>query len=191
MSAYGTYTDQELIVRLRRGDAAAFTEIFKRYQSLLYVFAYKKIGDREEAKDLIHEMFAGVWEKRDVLHVPGDLAAYLYTVLKNRIFDIYKHKKVTQRYLDTFQTYLDAEPAAADFRVRHNDLAALIDREIAALPPKMRQVFELSRKTNLNRKEISELLEVSEETVKSRMYNALKILKGRLGSLVGIGFFLF
>jgi RNA polymerase sigma-70 factor (ECF subfamily) len=130
----------------------------------------------------VHDLFAGLWEKRTTLNVTGQLLPYLYTVLKHQIFDLYKHKKVTERYLETFQAYLDVEPEAADYRIRHNDLQALIEKEIAALPEKMRVVFELSRDSYMSRKEIAAALDLSEDTVKSRMHHALKILKGKLGS---------
>lgn len=181
---YIKLSDNELVGLLKSGDRAAFTEIFNRYQALLYIFAYKKVGDREEAKDLIHELFLTFWEKRALLNICGGLPAYLFTILKNRIFDLYKHKKVSQRYLESFQTYLYTEQNATDYLVRHNELSSLIEKEIASLPHKMREVFELSRKTNLSRKEIAGQLNLSEQTVKSHMHHALKILKTRLGPMV-------
>ncbi|TCC87410.1 RNA polymerase sigma-70 factor [Pedobacter hiemivivus] len=184
MVLYIELSDTELVDLLKSGNRAAFTEIFNRYQSLLYIFAYKKIGDREEAKDLIHELFLTFWEKRELLNISCSLPAYLFTVLKNRVFDLYKHKKVSQRYLETFQTYLDTEQNATDYLVRHNELSCLIEKEIASLPYKMREVFELSRKTNLSRKEIATELNLSEQTVKSHMHHALKILKTKLGPMV-------
>ena len=182
MNRYSKLSDSELLDQLQRGDRAAFSEIFERYHALLYIFAYKKINDREEAKDQVHELFTAIWEKHQELNVSGLILPYLYTVLKNQIFDLYKHKKVSQRYLDTFQGYLNIEPEAADFRVRHNDMTALIEKEIAALPEKMRIVFELSRNTDMSRKEIAEKLGLPEETVKSRMHSSMRILKNRLGS---------
>lgn len=181
MAGYSANTDQELAALLKQGDQHAFTEVFERYHSLLYIFAYKKIGDREEAKDMVHDLFASIWEKHKESNISGLILPYLYTVLKHRIFDLYKHKKVSQRYLDNFQEYLDVEPDATDHRVRHNDMAALIAKEIAALPEKMRIVFEMSRDTEMSRKEIAEKLGIPEETVKSRMHSSMKILKGKLG----------
>jgi RNA polymerase sigma factor (sigma-70 family) len=64
--------------------------------------------------------------------------------------------------------------------IRENDLLALIEKEIAALPEKMRVVFELSRKESMNRKEISEHLGLPENTVKTNMYRALKMLYRKL-----------
>nr|WP_121272565.1 RNA polymerase sigma-70 factor [Pedobacter schmidteae] len=188
MKIYNHLPDAELVGLLKSDDSQAFTEIFNRYRSLLYIFAYKKTGNREEAKDIIHELFLMLWEKRAALNISFGLPAFLFTALRNRIFDLYKHKKVSQRYLDTFQEYLDTTQDGTDYLVRQNDLAALIEKEIAALPFKMREVFELSRKTNLSRKEIAEQLNLSEQTVKSHMHHALKILKTRLGSLIPLVF---
>lgn len=184
MSLYSKFPDAELIVLLKQDDRNAYAEIFSRYKAPLYIFAYKKVGDREEAKDLVNELFVNTWEKRAEANMPSGLAAYLFGMLKNRILDLFKHKKVSQRYLETFQYYLNTDNNNADYLVRHNELNELIEKEIAALPEKMRRVFELSRKTNLSRKEIAEELNVSEQTVKSHMFHALKILKTRFGGLV-------
>lgn len=184
MELYPKLPDSDLVRLLKQDDQNAYTEIFNRYKTLLYIFAYKKTNDREEAKDLVHELFMNTWEKRATANMPTGLAPYLFGMLKNRILDLYKHKKVSQRYLDTFQYYLNTDNNATDSLVRHNDLNSIIEKEIAALPEKMRQVFEMSRKTNLSRKEIAEELNVSEQTVKSHMYHALKILKTRLGGLL-------
>jgi len=69
-------------------------------------------------------------------------------------------------------------------------LADLIEKEIQALPSKMRQIFELSRKQYLSYKEIAEQLEISEHTVKSQVSNALRILKLKLGVSAGAILFL-
>lgn len=185
MNSYTTLNDSELLNLLRKGDKKAYTIIYHRYKVLLYQFAYKKTDSKEEANDLTHELFFMIWEQHKEIVVQSELAAFLFTVLKHKIFNHYKRKKVTDRYIDSFLSYLEFNATATtDHLIRHNELSALIDSEIAALPIKMRQVFELSRKTNLSRKQIAAELNVSEQTVKSHMQHALKILKTRLGSLL-------
>lgn len=188
MLSYKTCSDKELVDLLKSDDQAAFTEIYERYKAILYIFTYKRIGRREETRDLLHELFMTIWEKRATLNIAGALLPYLYTAVKNRIMDMVAREQVASRYLDQFQDYIDAGATPADDLVRHNQLLALIEIEIAALPEKMRQVFELSRHTNLNRKEIAEQLNISEQTVKSHMHHALKILKNRLGPLFALMF---
>jgi len=177
-------SDPELITLLRQGDRDAFTEIYNRYNGLLYIFVHKRLQNREEAKDIIHELFLTLWNNRESLMITGDLSPYLYSAKRNRIINVITHQKVADRYIDSFQHYLDnVSSDTTDHLIRHNELKAFIEAEIAALTPRMRLVFELSRKTNLTRKEIAERLNISEETVKSQMHGALKILKMKLGPI--------
>lgn len=184
MIAYNTLTDEELIALLQRGDQYAYTEIYNRYESLVYIFAYKRIGVREEARDIVHEVFLYLWEQHKNLIFTTGLLPFIYGAVKNKILNRIKHQKVSSRYIDAFQDYLEIGPESADHLLRHNELSALIEKEIAALPAKMRQVFELSRKSNYSRKEIAIELNLSEETVKSHMHHALKLFKVKLGPLM-------
>lgn len=187
MAAYSAYTDQELVDLLKSDDHLAFNEIFERYGPVLVSFAFRKVYDKGLAQDIVHDVFADLWAKRRVRYISKGFEPFIFTSVKNRILDHYKHQKVSQRYLDNFKEYLTQTENGADHLVREHDLSALIEREIAALPEKMRVVFELSRNTDMSRKEIAERLGMPEETVKTNMHRALKILKGRLGdSLVVI-----
>ncbi|WP_222538925.1 RNA polymerase sigma factor [Pedobacter polysacchareus] len=184
MLNYETISDNELAELLRSGDRAAFTEIYNRYKWLLHTHAYKWMQDREEAKDIIHELFAALWTKRESLSFPDNLSAYLYTAVRNRIFNVISHQKVASQYLNSLQAFIDEEQAAADHLVREKQMTLLIEKEIAALPAKMRAVFELSRKEQLSHKEIAEQLTISEQTVRKHVQHALKILRVKLGLLV-------
>ena len=67
---------------------------------------------------------------------------------------------------------------------------ACVEAEIAALPPKMREIFELSRKAHLTHRQIAEKLGLSEKTVKKQVNNSLKILRSKLGSALFTAFVL-
>ncbi len=174
---------------LSQGDSFAYTEIYERYKSLLYTFTLRRLGNKEEAKDLVAELFLTIWDRHNTLTLTSSLAAYLYTSARNRIYDLLAHKKIQGRYIDSFTSYMDEGVENTDHLIRHKELSILIDKEIAALPPKMREVFLLSRETQLSRKEIAIKLSLSEETVKSHMHHALKQLKSRLGSFFFLVFF--
>src|ERR1700761_9287535 len=148
--------DNELLSLLSEGNARAYTEIYERYNGLLYIFAYKRLNDREEAKDIIHELFLALWTNRESLPRTTTLPAYLYTAVRNRIINTVTHQKIATRYIDSFQDYIQLSNNSTDHLVRHNELQQFIEKQIAELPPKTRVVFEMSRKTNLSRKEIAE-----------------------------------
>jgi RNA polymerase sigma-70 factor (ECF subfamily) len=188
MEAWCKLTDDELMTFLKEGNRHAYTEIYNRYKTLLLVFALRRLENEEECKDLLHELFLSLWVRRAELVISTSLSAYLYTSVRNRILDIITHQNISARYIDNFQGYLNKGEDNTDHLVRHKELLALIESEIAAMPPKMRQVFELSRKTSLSRKEIATQLNLSEQTVKSHMQHALKILKSKLGKAFHILF---
>ncbi|HLT53519.1 MAG TPA: RNA polymerase sigma-70 factor [Flavobacteriaceae bacterium] len=184
MAVYSKYSDDEILQFLKDGDHLAYTEIYDRYSGHLYIFAYKRLKSREEAKDLIHELFLKLWADRETIAEKYNLIAYLYSALRNRIINLIARQKVSTRYIESFNQYLgEFGNNDTDFLVRQKDLQQLIEAEIANLNPRTRKVFELSRKSNLTRKEIATELDISEETVKSHMHTALKVLKSKLGDL--------
>jgi RNA polymerase sigma factor (sigma-70 family) len=118
--------DNELLSLLSQGNARAYTEIYDRYNGLLYVFAYKRLNDREEAKDIIHELFLSLWTNRENLPRTTNLPAYLYTAVRNRIINTVTHQKIANRYIDSFQTYIQSSNNNTDHLVRHNELHQFI-----------------------------------------------------------------
>ena len=180
MADYSNYTDTKLTSLLNESDHQAYTIIYDRYKFLLYAHAYKKLQDREEARDVVQEVFVTLWNKRAGIDAQSNLAGYLYTALRNTILNIFASKEVRTRYADSMAAHYINDYAPTDHNIRSQQLGSLIDREIAALPRKMQEVFVLSRKAHLSRKEISLQLDISEATVDRQIANALKILRARL-----------
>jgi len=191
MASYSSYTDQELVAFLKQGDVAAFTAIYERYHSLLYVYAHKKLHNKEESQDIIQEVLITLWNKCRDFSIDVSLKSYLFTAVRNKALDLFSHKKVKAKYLASLQGFIDISAESSDFLIREKDLSALIEREIQALPPKMREIFEMSRKDKLSHKEIAKALNISEHTVATQMKRALKVLRLRLGLVVWIAMLLF
>lgn len=182
MPGYNSYSDSELIALIREGDKAAYAKVYERYFRVLYVHAFKKLQNEEEAKDLIQELFTTLWAKRAFIAENVNMAAYLYTSVRNRVLDSFSHRKIEDRYIVSLQRHIDNDNVAADQELLEKELVTVIENEIKALPPKMREIFELSRKNNLSHKEIAEKLDVSEQTVSKQVTNALKRLRTKLGA---------
>jgi len=188
MGVYRSYSDSELAYLLTQGDELAFTEIYNRFYGLLFIHASRRLNDEEEAKDVLHQLFESLWVKRMQVAPDGNLSAYLYTSVRNRVLDVFAHQKVENRYVDSLQDYIDQDHVLTDYMVREKQMARLIEQEIDALPPKMRAIFILSRKENKSHKEIALELGLSELTVKTQVKKALRILKSRLGLVIYVAF---
>ncbi|WP_316747215.1 RNA polymerase sigma-70 factor [Pedobacter gandavensis] len=180
MTSYHSFTDFELTTLLKKGDLAAYSEIYTRFQGVLYVYACKITKDEDDAEDIVQEVFVYLWEKRFSITINSSISVYLYQAVKYKFMNLLDHKKVRADYIDSFNQFLDQSNYITDHFIRHKEFNKIIEQEIAALPDKMREVFELSRKTDLSRKEIAEKLGLSEKTVKNQISNALKILRSRL-----------
>lgn len=184
MSAYSIYNDQELAVLLNRGDRFAFTEIYNRYFELLYLHALKKLKDEQEAEDLIHDLFVALWERPPEINFNVNLPAYLYRAVKNKVINALAHRHIKTNYLESLQEYIDAGLHTTDEAVIVRDLAEQIEKEVNRMPKKMREVFQLSRNSNLSHKEIAEQLGISDKTVKKQVGNAIKILKDNINFII-------
>ncbi|MEH6304017.1 RNA polymerase sigma-70 factor [Olivibacter sp. CPCC 100613] len=178
-------SDLALIDLIRAGNDLAFKEIFKRYNRTLFAHAYNKLRDQEEAKDVVQDIFLKLWNySQQADFAPLNLASYLHTAVRNRVFDTLSKSKHANDYLNSLQTFLDEGSERTDDRVRTHQLQEHIDRAILSLPSRMRLVFEMSRKEHLSHKEIAQQLNISDQTVTDQIKKALKILRSKLGILV-------
>lgn len=184
MIDYSRCFDHELAGLLKEGDDAAFREIYLRYDKLLLIYAYKKMRNREEAKDLVQDVFTWLWNNRHNFILTTTLSGYLYKSVLNRIFDVIKHKGIIRKYVDSGQHYIDVSQEDTDFLIREKDIASLIEKEIEAMPPRMREIYNLKKKYFLSTKDIAAELSLSEHTVSTQMKRALKHLKVKLGIMV-------
>ncbi len=138
------------------------------------------LRDRDEAKDVIQEVFTRFWYKRSTIDLTGSLKSYLYKAVTNRIRDIILHEKVVKRHEESLQSFIDKGEFITDNWIRERELIALIEQEVSKLPLKMREVFELSRSQNKSYSEIASELQISENTVKKHISKALKKLRPKL-----------
>lgn len=190
MLDYQCYTDNELADLLQESDQLAYAEIYRRFKGVLHLHAYKKLGDFEEAKDVVQEVFLILWEKRERLHVSTNLSGYVYQMLRNRILNLISAKETCSRHFNAIRTFIEQGQADTDWHLREQELAAAIESGINEMPPRMREVFLLSRKSYLSHKEIAHVLSISESTVKNQIKSALRLLRRHMGALTSLYLFL-
>ena len=186
MTDYIKYTDLKLAGLLKKGDQRAYTEIFERYNRLLIKHTFQILQNQELAADIVQDVFLALWQKRDNITFHTSLSSYLYKATRNKVFDALSHQKVVLRYADSISQFMEEGQYITDDLVREKELSALIEKEIASLPPRMQEVFRLSRERELSYKEIAEQLNISDQTAKLQVHNALKILRLKIGTLLSI-----
>lgn len=183
---YTHLKDAELTTLLRGGDALAYTELYERYHQILLKHAYRLLGDEAETFDVVQDVFLQLWQKRSDLTLHTSLSAYLYTAVKHRIFKLFAHGKVVDRYLDSLRVFMNATPHHTEIEqgLIEKELQSLIVNEINALPERMREVLLLNKQEELSYKEIADRLGTSDQTAKQQVYKAMKILKPKVERLL-------
>ncbi|MBO9632734.1 MAG: RNA polymerase sigma-70 factor [Chitinophagaceae bacterium] len=166
---------------LKSDDEAAFNEIYSRWHGLLFVYAARMTRNDHEAADMVQELFMQLWDKRASIEIGSSLKGWLYTAIRYKFFDRLDKRKTRADHLRALQQFAEEGQSNTDEYMRHKELETLIEKGITALPPKMQEIFALSRKEELSHKEIASRLQLTEKTVKNQVHNALRILRSKLG----------
>lgn len=172
------YTDKELLQQIAEDDSMAFTVLYRRYWKELFITAAKVLREKEEAGDVVQDVFLSLWKRRHELKIEGSLTNYLHTAVRYKAIQ-YIEKNITRR--DYLALLMDVSvnclPANAEINLQVEELQKAISNVVTKMPPKMQQVYILSRQEQLSHKEIAEELCVSVETVKKHIQHALQLIK--------------
>lgn len=171
--------DPDLLARLARGDAAAFDAIFRAWYAPLVRATQAIVRDATVAEELVQDAMLELWRRRAQLDGDGSAQAYLFRATRNRALNHLRHLAVQRKNAGALQAD-EAEEASAPAELVAQELEAAVHEAIAALPPRCREVFELSRGRGLKYGEIAEALDISVKAVEANMGRALKSLRIQL-----------
>lgn len=176
--------DKNIIRRIKEGSDSAFIELYEKYWDKLYYTCYKRISSKEETEDILQELFVELWNRREKLEIRTTVAAYLFTALKYKIFRLIDSKNVRNKYLVRVENEeLLGSDKTTEKKLLFDELYSLIEQNIEKLPKRCKLIFKLSRQENLSASEISEKLNLSQNTVQNQITSAKKILKMELGKV--------
>jgi RNA polymerase sigma-70 factor, ECF subfamily len=169
-----------LIDGLVRKDKAIFDYVFNYYYSSLCAYSMQYLNDHDAVEDLVQDFFVSLWIGANNLQIRTSLKSYLFTGVKNRCLDILRHQKVFEKYKSYSMFSSETEDRSADHYFAESELRQAIQKSLQKLPPRGREIFELSRSQGMSNQEISEKLGISKRTVELQISNSLKILRKEL-----------
>ena len=167
-------------------DKPAFEELFRSFFPGLVLFARKYVPDEDTAKEIAHNVFLNLWEKREKVDTSSSLKSYLFTSVHNRCLNFIRDQKKFDRDETHFQRLDSTEFADGTDRLEEQELEQRIYDALQALPEKCREVFTLNRFEGLKYSEIAEKLNISVKTVEAHISKALKILREKLADYLTI-----
>ena len=178
--SYASCSDAELADALQADEEGAFAEIYKRYCYRLFALAYRKLGSRETAEELVQDLFENLWERRADQHIQ-QLDRYLLTAIRYRVINYLKVRKVRAGY-DLYcrlAAKTEADTTTEDTLALH-DLSGALLASVQQLPEKSREIFQLSRLEHYSVAEISARVNLSEKSVEYHLTKSLKLLRSYL-----------
>ncbi len=154
-----------------------FDRIYVLYFSRMRRFAEEYILSREDAENVVQDIFTMLWENRTSIIIRSSLTAYLFNLTKNRCLDYLRHQSVAENYKKEQALKLSALEQLNEVVNSDSDVERLIREAIQRLPEKCREIFIKNRFHGKKYREIAAELDLSESTVETQMSIALKRLR--------------
>ena len=180
--------DKDLVELLVGGSQQAFAELYARYRERIIYFCKHYMINKEDAEDIVQDIFIQLWEKRHFLGSVTSFSGYVQTMTKNCILKKLRHLDVHARFAQHILMNNNDSTNETEETIIGNDYEKLLNEMIERLPPKQKEIFKLSRIEGLDYKEIAELLQTSVENVRKNASLALKKIQDQLSKYTGIRF---
>jgi RNA polymerase sigma-70 factor (ECF subfamily) len=176
-----THEEKGLLALVAKGDEAAFHTLFTHYRHKVYHSALRLLQSASHAEDVLQEVFMKLWVGREKLPEINCFSAYLATITRNHIYNALRKLANEELLLEKLLSPHPADrPDAPIENLSLKELQDTLQKVIATLTPQQKKVFELSRMEGLKHDEIATRLNISRETVKKHVSEALRIVRGQL-----------
>jgi RNA polymerase sigma-70 factor (ECF subfamily) len=185
--------DEALAKRALAGDQSAFAVLVERYQRAAFNFAYRLLGDYDEASDAAQQGFVQLFVSLPGIDLSRPLRPWLFRTIRNRCIDVIRQRRThslsataedDEGAATSLEEHLaDPDPLPEDL-VERADLQQLLGAAIGRLPARYRDVVALRYTTDLTFSEIGEALGIPENTAKIHFHRAKALLREALRDLM-------
>lgn len=169
---------KEMLHLTREGNESAFNELYALYKEPAIRFCNSIIKDIDESENLVQEVFIKIWDKRQGINPELNFNSYLFTIIRNRVFDYLKEVKkndfVKERYWQNIVDYQRSEPELKEERI------AGIKKALSELTEKRRKIIQLNYEEGKSYEEIATLMNISKNTVKNQLVKAKQIIRAQM-----------
>ncbi|TRX71233.1 RNA polymerase sigma-70 factor [Carboxylicivirga sp. M1479] len=173
-------TERELISALANNETKAFESLYLLYGRKLLVFVNGYLNSKDDAEEIVQEVFVKLWKKRAELETHDSLKGYLFTIaynaIKKRFLKIKREQDLKQNYALEYM-HDSGETVSEE---TYSEVIRQIDSIVEQMPEKRKQVFQLCKKEGLSISEAANYLNISEKTVKNQMTSAYQTIREQL-----------
>ncbi|CAL1519501.1 RNA polymerase sigma-70 factor [Chitinophaga sp. MM2321] len=170
-------TEADILDGLVKGERVAFIQLYEQYAGELYRYIYLFIRSREDAEDILQNVFTKIWLKRDTLAGIRSLRSFLFRVTRNQVLNYFRSSKVKMRVHNLMTSADTREDADANELLQYKQYYEIAKDAINKLPKRRQEVFRLNHESGLNTHEIAQQLNISTSAVKQHLYAASDFIR--------------
>lgn len=167
-------TDEKLIAAIGNDDYTSYNRLFVRYYSRLCCYVYRLLGEKEDAEDVVQELFLTLWNNRKRIVIGENVSGYLYKMAKNLALN---HIRTRTNYKTVLENREEQLPYYEENPLETEEFRMALYDCINLLPGRCKEVLLLHRVKGLKQKEIADQLFISVKTIKNQIWTSLQRLK--------------
>ena len=172
-------TEKDLILynRIKEGNKFAFNTVFEKYYADLCEFSFLMIKNKQLAEEVVSDVLANIWIKKDTIEIKQSLRAYLYKSTRNMTITYIRKKKKNTFNIEDGNDFNLTSVSNPESDIIQKEEVESIENILNIIPERSRMVFRMHRIDKLKYREISEILEISQKTVEKHMGKAIKLVR--------------
>jgi RNA polymerase sigma-70 factor (ECF subfamily) len=184
--------DKAIIKKLKEGDLISFDTIFNKYNKKVYYFTYSYLKNKEEAEDVVQEVFLNLWKHRDQINDYYVFSKYLFKITYNATCKKFRKQVSDKKQLDEVLRSITIEDYTTDLEIEYNNLLETANLLIAKLPSRQKEILLLSINEQLENEQIANKLHITKKSVDNYLTRAKSSLRKSLvdARLLSLLFFL-
>ena len=176
-------SDEELLSRLQRDDTDALELALRQHWALVVDYINRLTGSEDAAEDIAQRAFCQLWDRRAQWRSNGSVRALLCRIARNYAVSEHRRQRADERSAETFAELSRPVLPSRD-RIETEQLRFALDREIALLPERRREILVLRCVHDLSYKEIADVMNIAQQTVANQLSSALATLRVSLRELL-------
>lgn len=188
-----SHDEKRLLLQIAEGDETAFTTLFHQYKQQIYAYALRFTRNVSLAEEIVQDVFLKIWVHRQSLPEVDRFEAYIYVTARNISFNCLKKMAREKARQENWDGEAITILTATEEEV-HTDYKRIIIQAVDRLPPRQKLIYTLRHERGLKYDEIAQHLQISPNTVKVHLVQALRSIRSHLissgNNIVAVLFFL-
>lgn len=171
------YSEQELLLLIAKGDEAAFSILFNNYKNKIYSIAFELTESTVIAEEIVQDTFLKIWLRRETFSEVTHFKAYLFTITRNYVFSALKSIARRQNIEKIAAQDIPFYYSDTENKLVQKQYEEILKRAVNSLSAKQKQVYLLMKEKGYKRNEVADELQLSSETVKTHLAQAMRSIR--------------